>query len=87
MGTFRHVGIVCNNIEPMIEFYSKLGKVVYDQVEKVRIVKFDNGVELLQYESMSENTLRALGICHVAFTLDPENNYLEVIKRNETNNC
>ena len=78
----RHIGIVCQNIDNMIPFYQQLGmKVLYDAVEKVRIVKLDGGIELLQYESMSGNTLRQKGISHIAFTQDPEDNYLEVVRK------
>jgi len=63
----------------MIDFYSKYGRVTDDHIETVRIVKFDNGVELLQYESQSEEGLRRLGISHVAFTQDPDGNYVEVV--------
>ena len=63
-----------------IEYYKGLGlEVLSDHVEKVRIVKFDNGIELLQYESQSETNLRKAGISHVAFTHDPDGNSLEVV--------
>ena len=75
----RHVGIVCQNIERMLKYWGKLGKVIDDHTEQVRIVKLDNGIELLQYESQSENNLRKAGISHIAFTADPEENFLEVI--------
>ncbi len=79
----RHIGIVTQHMDAEVAFYEKLGgKVVYDQVEKVRIVKMDMGdtkIELLQYESMSECSLRKLGISHVAFETDPEGNNLEMV--------
>lgn len=78
----RHVGIVCENIDDVLPFYLGLGmKVVYDQIEKVRIVKLDGQIELLQYESMGKSTLRLMGISHIAFTQDPENTILEIVTK------
>lgn len=76
----RHVGIVCKDIDEVLPSYKRLGmQVVYDAVEKVRIVKLDGGIELLQYESMSETVLRQRGISHIAFTQDGNGNYIEVV--------
>lgn len=77
---FRHVGIVTQDINNLKQYYQDIGlHPVYDEVEKVRIVKFKEGIELLQYESMSENILRSKGISHVAFTTDPDGNYVEEV--------
>lgn len=80
----RHVAIVCKDMDKMLEFYQGLGFVpIYDKEEKVRIVKLQDNhryvLELLQYESMSETTLRRLGISHISFTLDPEGNAIEMV--------
>lgn len=76
----RHVGIVCENIDEVLPFYQGLGmKITYDAVEKVRIVKLDGQIELLQYESMDGSVLRQKGISHIAFTEDPENTKIEVV--------
>ena len=81
----RHIGIVTQDLEREKTFYKNMGLVcIYDATEHVRIVKLkDDGghiLELLQYESQSENTLRQKGISHVAFTEDPEGNYLELVE-------
>lgn len=82
---FRHVGIVTQNIDMLKAFYADRLHLnpIYDEVEKVRIVKLKdkNGMilELLQYESMSENPLRKAGISHLAFTIDDDGNNLEVV--------
>ena len=72
----RHVGIVTSDIEKSLDYYKTVynAKVLDDQIEKVRIIKLDNGVELIQYESQSENNLRKVGISHIAFTIDPDGN-------------
>ena len=81
----RHIGIVVADMDFTAPFYEELfhAKRHYDKKEKVRIVKLEigNGValELLQYESMGESTLRKRGISHVAFTTDPEGNNLEIV--------
>jgi len=52
-------------------------------MENVHIIKLQKDgdvIELLQYESMSENNLRKLGISHIAFTTDPDGNYLEIVE-------
>lgn len=80
----RHVGIVTQDIEAMISYYQKLGLVISsDTKEEVRIVKLGNGktqIELLQYQSQSENVLRQKGISHLAFTVDPDGNWLELVE-------
>ena len=77
----RHVGIVTQDIEKMKEHYQYMGlHLVSDEVEDVRIVKFREGLELLQYESQSDNSLRQKGISHIAFTVDPDENCLEVVE-------
>ena len=84
----RHIGIVCQNIDKMAAFYTSFGFiVVYDATEKVRVMKIqdpDNKgnplIELLQYETMGESTLRQRGISHIAFTEDPEGNAIEIVK-------
>ncbi len=83
MVKLRHIGIVTQNIEQMLQYYGILQgtSVIDDHIEKVRIVKLDNGIELIQYESQSENNLRKVGISHVAFTQDPDGNYLEVVTK------
>jgi len=78
----RHVGIPTQNIEEEKATYEEHGlKCIYDEVEKVRIVKLQDGngsiVELLQYETQSENMLRQRGIAHVAFTEMPGHYYIE----------
>ena len=84
----RHVGIVVQDMNKMIEYYrNKMGlRVESDKVEKVRIVKFETGIELLEYESMSEHTLRQKGISHIAFTTDPENNFIELVEEKDGRN-
>lgn len=83
---FRHVGIVTTDIEKLKAFYTERLHLtpIYDEVEKVRIVKLQdkNGMilELLQYESQSENVLRQKGISHLAFTIDDDGNSLEVVQ-------
>ncbi len=86
----RHVGIVTQQADKMKAFYIEQGFTpYYDEIEKVRIIKLkdDKGgiIELLQYESQSENTLRRLGISHVAFTSDPDGNNMEVVTLNAPN--
>jgi len=86
----RHVGIVTQQADKMKAFYQEQGFTpYYDAEEKVRIIKLrdssGNTLELLQYESQSENTLRKLGISHVAFTQDPDGNNMEVVKLNAPN--
>lgn len=77
---FRHVGIVTRDIEKEREFYVSMGlHIQSDTTENVRIIKFQEGIELLQYESQSEANLRRLGISHVAFTVDSDGNPLEVV--------
>ena len=83
----RHVGIVTQKADKMKAFYEEQGfTTYYDGVEKVRIIKLrdDKGgvIELLQYESQGESTLRKLGISHVAFTSDPDGNNIEVVTLN-----
>ena len=83
----RHVGIVTQQADRMKAFYQKQGFTsFYDEVEKVRIIKLkdDKGgvIELLQYESQGESTLRKLGISHIAFTQDPDKINLEVVTEN-----
>ena len=80
----RHVAIVVRDMEKMLAFYQSLGfEVLSDTTEDVRIIKLHDGdgagLELLRYESQSENSLRKKGISHVAFTCDPEGNYVEVV--------
>ncbi len=76
----RHVGIVCRDMEKMKEYYKDLGlECTDDHTENVRIVKFKNGLELLKYESMSDEGLRKNGISHICFKQDPEGNFLEVV--------
>ena len=86
MVRLRHIGIVTQDIDRLIPYYTKVcgGKIINDHTEQVRIVKLDNGIELIQYESQSENNLRKVGISHIAFTQDPNGNYLEVVTENET---
>lgn len=87
MAKLRHVGIVVQDMDKMKDYYSQNGgEVVYDESEKVRIVKlkFPNAmIELLEFETMSENVLRKRGISHVAFTADPEDNWLEIVKEDK----
>tara|TARA_Y100000310_G_scaffold326287_1_gene391004 strand:+ start:267 stop:557 length:291 start_codon:yes stop_codon:yes gene_type:complete len=85
---FRHVGIVCQNIDEMAAFYTSFGfSIVYEATEKVRVMKLqdpDNKgnppIELLQYETMSDSILQSRGISHIAFTEDPERNMVEIVK-------
>ena len=79
----RHVGIVTQNIHAEKNFYESRGfRCVYNRVENVHIIKLqkdDDVIELLQYESMSDINLRKLGISHIAFTQDPDGNFLELV--------
>jgi len=81
----RHVGIVTQNIHAEKAFYEGKGfQCIYNRMENVHIVKLQKDgdvIELLQYESMSENNLRKLGISHIAFTTDPDGNYLELVEK------
>ena len=81
----RHIGIVVSDMERSLKFYADMGfTIAYDKVERVRVVKLndpetDVKIELLQYETMSESNLRKLGISHVAFTHDPDDNPVEIV--------
>ena len=79
----RHTGIVCNDIDKMIASYKGLGLTVQSDIEDtVRIVKFKEGLELLQYGSQavqSKSRLLKQGISHIAFTIDPEGNCVESV--------
>ena len=84
----RHVGIVTQQADKLKAFYEKQGFTIsYDGVEKVRIIKLkdDKGgmIELLQYESQGESTLRKLGISHIAFTQDPDGTNLEIVQESK----
>ena len=80
----RHTGIVCRDIGIMKEYYQELGmKPVYDEKIETRIVKFDSGLELIQYSSDAPESTSALlkqGISHIAFTTDPEENIIELVE-------
>ncbi len=80
----RHTAIVVRDMPLMLEFYKSHGfKVVDDHREHVRIAKLEdsdgNVLELLRYASQSESRLRKAGISHIAFTLDPEDNIMELV--------
>lgn len=84
MSEIRHIGIVTQNIDRLKPTYEALGfKKYYDAVESVRVVKMkskNSVIELLQYESQSNNNLRRAGISHIAFTVDKDGNFLELIQ-------
>ncbi len=81
----RHTAIVVKDMSRMLEFYKSKGfRVIDDHTEQVRIAKLEdnNGgkLELIKYASQSDSNLRKLGISHIAFTIDPEENPIEEVK-------
>ena len=65
----RHVGIPVNDAEKEAEKWETMGiKRIYDNIERVRVIKLDNGMEFLEFIDATHNLT-----LHVAFTMDKEN--------------
>ena len=66
----RHVGIVTNNIDEYKSHMVANGFVIQsEQVETIKIVKFEEGLELLEFQGPLGQERFPPGISHVAWTV------------------
>ena len=74
----RHVGYPVNDMKKHVTFWkSKGARIIYEVTEQIQVIKFDNGIELIKYLGNTK-----IDRPHVAFTLDPDENIIELVEEN-----
>ena len=72
----RHVGYPVNDMKKHVTFWkSKGARIIYEATEQIQVIKFDNGIELIKYLGNGK-----VDQPHVAFTLDPDENIIELVE-------